>query len=442
MQSTTEDEDGIISITRGDETVKRNFKTGLIAGGLFGIAVTAGIGGAAFYATDGFTNMTMEKDKLRLRPVNQNIRSLESMIDEEYLYNKENEDLEQFIYKGLLEGLGDPYSQYYTSSEYKQLEAENTGNYCGIGVRITQEHQSKETSVTEVYKGSPASEAGLKEGDLLEEVDEADVSKMDINDIVNDHILGEEGSTVKIKVYRPSTDQTLTLEIARRQVEAEYVRYEMLENGIGYIRITSFAAAAAGQFTTAVNEIKNQGAESMIIDLRSNPGGDLDSVVEITAGLLPDGKLVYTKDKYGKGEEYYSKNGSIYYKSDYGMEENGYPKKDGGQSDLPMAVLINQDSASASEIFAQLMKDYKAAVIVGTKSFGKGIVQQVFPFDDGSAVKLTVSSYFTKNGDVIQGNGVTPDITAEQNKDWADSEHLPPHEEDLQLQEAVKQLSK
>lgn len=422
--------------------MKKNFKTGLVAGILVGIFVATGISSAAFFATDGFTNLTMEKDRLDLISVNRSIRNLETMIDEEYLNKKDNQKLEQYIYKGLLAGLGDPYSEYYTASEYKKLKTETTGNYCGIGVRIIQKNQTMVTTVVEVFKGSPALEAGMKEDDVIKAVDGVDVTEIDVDDIVNDHILGKEGSKVNITVYRPSTKKTLTLEMTRQQVEAQYIKSEMLEDKIGYISISSFAVATTKQFTTAVNDLTKQGAKSMIIDLRNNPGGVLVSAVDMLASLLPDGKLVYTKDKNGKGEEYFSKDGQICYKSNDGYIDKTYPKKDSGQVDLPMVILINGNSASASEVFAQAMKDYKWATVIGTQSFGKGIVQNVIPLKNGAAVKLTVSSYFTKNGSVIQGKGVTPDIKVEQKKKWKETTLLPPHDEDLQLQRAIEELKK
>ena len=420
--------------------MKKNFKTGLVAGILVGVLVTAVIGSGAFFITDGFTNLTMEKNKLDLFSIDKNIRSLETMIDSNYLNKKDNKKLEQYIYKGLLAGLGDPYSEYYTPSEYKSLLMETTGNYCGIGVRIIQENRTLKTKVVELFKDSPAVKAGMKKDDIIKAVDGVDVTNISIDDIVNEHILGKEDTKVKIKVYRPSAKKMFTFTITRKQVEAQYVNSEMLENNIGYINILSFAVATTTQFTSAVNNLKKQGARSLIIDLRNNPGGVLNSAVDMLASLLPDGVLVYTKDKNGKGEEYYSKNGQIRYKSNDGYKEKDYPKKDSGQLELPMAVLINQDSASASEVFAQAMKDYGWASIIGTQSFGKGIVQNLIPLKDGSAVKLTVSSYFTKNGSVIQGKGVTPDIAVEQKEKWKNSQMLPPHGEDLQLQRAIKEM--
>ena len=420
--------------------MKKNFKMGMIAGILVGVLVTAGIGSAAFFATDGFTNLTREKNRLDLMTINKSIRELETMIDENYLNKKDNQKLEQYIYKGLFAGLGDPYSEYYTASEYKSLKTETTGSYCGIGVRIVQDNQTLETSVVELFKNSPAVKAGMKEQDIIKGVDGVDVTTMDLDSIVNDHIIGKEGTKVKIKIYRPTTKDTLTLEITRRQVEAEYIKSEMLENKTGYISVSSCAVATTKQFTTAVENLKKEGAKSLIIDLRNNPGGVLNSAVDMLASILPDGKLVYTKDKNGKGEEYYSKDGQIRYKSNDGYRDKAYPKKDSGQLNLPMVVLINQNSASASEVFAQSMKDYKWATIIGTKSFGKGIVQNLIPRADGSAVKLTVSSYFTKNGNVIQDKGVTPDIEIKQSGKWKRSTLLPPHDEDRQLQRAIKEL--
>lgn len=420
--------------------MKKNFKTGIIVGILVGVLVTVGIGSTAFFVTDGFTNPSMDKARINLTSINKKVRTLETLIDEDYLNKIDDQQLEQYIYKGLLAGLGDPYSEYYTASEYQELKKDTTGTYCGIGVRILQEKQSMKTDVIEIFNNSPALEVGMKEGDIIKMVDGVDITAMDIDDIVNEHILGKAGTVVKIKVYRPSTKKTLTFEMKRRQVEAQYVKQEMLAGKIGYISVSSFAVATTKQFTGAVKDLQKAGAESLIIDLRYNTGGMLNSAVDMLASLLPDGKLVYTKDKNGKGSEYYSKDGQIRYKSNDGTQERDYPKKDRGQLDIPMVVLINQESASASEVFTQAMKDYQWATIIGTQSFGKGIVQNLIPLEDGSAVKLTVSSYFTKNGSVIQGKGVTPDIKVEQSEKWKNTTLLPPHDEDLQLKRAVKEL--
>lgn len=422
--------------------MKRSFKTGVATGIVIGILAAMVMGSAAFFATDGFTNLTADKDRLELREINRNIRQLESMIDKGYLNEKDNEELEQYIYKGLLAGLGDPYSEYYTAKEYEALKKQTQGSYCGIGAYIKQDNKTMDTSIIEMFRDSPALEAGMKEDDVLKAVDGVDVTSMELDDIVSKHIYGKEGTEVSIKVYRPSSEKTLTLKVKRAQVEPDYVKYEMLDNKIGYIRISSFAVATTNQFKKAIADLQSDDAKGLIIDLRNNPGGVLQSAVDMLASLLPDGTLVFTKDKDGKGDEYYSKNGQICHKSDYDYEDKDYPKKDDGQVKLPMVLLVNENSASASEVFAQALKDYQWATVVGTQSFGKGIVQNVMPFKNGAAVKLTISSYFTKSKAVIQSKGVTPDIEVEPGEEWKDTTVLPPQEEDLQLQRAIKELSR
>jgi carboxyl-terminal processing protease len=230
---------------------------------------------------------------------------------------------------------------------------------------------------------------------------------------------GKEGTTVKISVVREGKTDPVEFTITRQKIEVPTIEAKMLDNKIGYITISEFDEVTVNQFKASVDKLEKQGMKGLIVDVRNNPGGLLDSVVNILDRLLPPELIVYTEDKKGKREE-----------------EKAVDTK---KVTVPMAVLINGESASASEIFAGTLQDYKAATIIGTTSFGKGIVQKVIPLSDGSAVKLTISKYFTPSGRNIHGTGITPDIKVELNEAMQ-KEVVIPVDKDNQLQEAIKTI--
>lgn len=337
-----------------------------------------------------------------------------------YYYDKTDVDkLHDGLYAGLLAGLGDKYSTYYNADAYQQSQVGMTGKYYGIGAGLTQDMDTMLVSISKVYEGTPSDKAGLKVDDVILSVDDTDASSMEVTELVK-LIRGEEGTTVHLEIYRPSTDENLSFDVERANVTLPSVVSEMLDNGIGYIRIESFESETASQFESAVADLEKQGMKSMMIDLRYNGGGLVDSVVEILDDILPEKLLVYTEDKNGNRREYTS---DVNTKLDY-----------------PLAVLVNQDSASASEIFAGAIKDYKYGTLIGTKTYGKGIVQTVFPLSDGDAVKLTTAKYFTPKGNYIHGVGIEPDIELKY-------EYLNPEgteyelQYDNQVQKAIEVLS-
>ena len=247
-------------------------------------------------------------------------------------------------------------------------------------------------SITKVYKGTPSEEAGLKNEDIILSVEDIDATSMEVSELVK-HIRGEEGTTVHLEIYRPGTDEYLSFDVMRVDITLPSVDYAMLENNIGYIVIDSFETDTAHQFEMAVDDLTAQGMQAVIFDVRYNPGGMVSSVVEILDRILPEGLLVYIEDKIGNRQDYTS----------------------GGETymELPIAVLINEDSASASEIFAGAIKDYEYGTLIGTTTFGKGIVQTIFPLQDGDAIKLTTAKYFTPSGNYIHEVGIEPDIELE-----------------------------
>lgn len=346
------------------------------------------------------------------------IKELLGQMELYYYEDIDTEELTNGLYKGLFEGLGDPYSVYYTKEEYDSMMASTSGTYCGIGAVLSQDMKTMQVTVLHVYKDTPADKAGLKDGDTILKVDDIEATSMELSELVT-NIRGDKGTKVHLEVYREGEKDKLEYDIERDKVEVPTVEYEMLENNVGYIQITEFAEPTETQFTEAVNALQAQGMQAMIVDLRDNPGGYLSAVTEILDDILPEGITVYTEDKYGKRQNYTS--------------------DDEHHIEIPMAVLINENSASAAEIFAGAIKDYDYGTLIGTKSFGKGIVQTVKQLKDGSAIKLTTAKYYTPNGNYIHEVGIEPDVeleyeyTGDTNEDYDKSQ-------DNQIQKALEIL--
>lgn len=309
-----------------------------------------------------------------------------------YYYNDIDRDaMVEGIYAGMTEGLGDPYSSYFSAEEYASFSESTTGIYCGIGTVLTQDAKTKMVTILHVYPGTPAAEAGIRDGDIIVKVDDIAGDSVELSELTT-HIKGEEGTTVHIEVARQGVQDYLGFDVERRKIEVPTVEYQMLEGNVGFIRVTEFSDATAKQFAEAIEELQGQGMASMIVDLRDNPGGVLQSVCDMLDKILPEGLLVYTEDKYKKRTNYES---------------------DADCMNIPLAVLINGNSASASEIFAGAIKDYGYGTLIGTTTFGKGIVQTIIPLNDGSAIKLTMAKYFTPKGNYIHEVGISPDIELE-----------------------------
>lgn len=326
----------------------------------------------------------------------QKMELLNSLIDRYYIGDVDETDLSEGVYKGYIEGLGDPYSVYYDEEETKQMSESLSGEFGGVGALMSQDRETGVITVLQVYDGSPAQEAGMRDGDTLYKVEGEEVTGEDLSDVVS-KVKGEKGTQVTITVLRADTGEEEELTITRDTIEAQTVSHEMKENNVGYIRITEFDTVTYEQYKEALEDLGDQGMERLIVDLRSNPGGNLDTVCDILDLMLPEGLIVYTEDKNGEREEYTSD------------EEN--------QFDKPLVVMMNSYSASASEIFAGAIQDYGLGQIVGTQSYGKGVVQSVFDLQDGTSVKLTIAEYFTPNGRSIDGEGITPDVEVEYQYD-------------------------
>ncbi len=348
------------------------------------------------------------------------IDKLEGLIDKYYMEKVDKNTMAEGIYKGLLQSLDDPYSVYYTKEEYTALMESSSGVYYGIGATVSSDVKTGVLSIVKPFVGGPAYEAGLLPGDVLYKVNEEEVTGKDITEVVG-KIKGEEGTTVNVTIVREGEADPIEFTITRRKVEVPTIEYEMLANKIGYIAISEFDEVTAEQFRQALADLEKQGQKGLVIDIRNNPGGLLDTVVDMLDRMLPNGLIVYTEDKYGNRDEY---------KSDSKEEFN-----------KPLAVLINGNSASASEIFAGAIQDYEKGTIVGTTSFGKGIVQSILPLTDGTAIKVTVSKYYTPKGRNIHKIGISPDVTVELD-DALRQKVVIEKKEDNQLQKAISILNK
>lgn len=318
---------------------------------------------------------------------------IRSLIRSSFLFEEDidEEEMEDGIIKGYVESLNDPYSVYYNQDETKELMSSLEGEFGGIGVLVSQDAETKLITFVTVCEDSPARKAGFQDGDILYKVDGEDVTAQDLDTVVA-KMRGEKGTKVDITVVRDGKDE-ITHTVKRDTVEVQTVAGEMLEGKIGYIQISQFDTVTYSQFQETLKDLQTKGAKGFVFDVRSNPGGNLNTVCNILDLILPEGTIVYTEDKNGK-KETISSDAEHYL-------------------DVPMAVLVNGNSASASEIFAGAIQDYEVGTIVGTNTYGKGIVQQLFSLPDGSCVKLTISEYFTPKGRTIHGKGVKPDVETE-----------------------------
>lgn len=321
----------------------------------------------------------------------QKMQLMEAIIDR-YFY-QEDTDKQAMIdgaLKGMVNSLGDPYSEYYTAQELADVMDGIQGIYYGIGAYVQMDANMGLGFISGVIDGAPAAEVDIREGDYIYAVDDVEAYGKTLTEVVA-MIKGPEGTKVKITFIRQG--QYVDVEVERRQVESPTVNSEMYENGMAYIQITEFDEVTIDQFADAMAVARGSGMKGLILDLRSNPGGSLNAVVEIAKQILPKGLIVYTEDRAGNRKEY---------------------KCDGDRElEVPMVVLVNGNSASASEILAGAIKDYGIGRLLGTTTFGKGIVQQPISLGDGSAVKLTISSYYTPNGINIHGTGIEPDEVCE-----------------------------
>lgn len=386
----------------------KQFQKGVLAGVLATVCVMSAGAAGIWYAGGGsvLTDLSCTGK----------LAYLERMIEQSYLGEKDEEKLKEGLYTGLIYGLDDLYSRYYTAEEYEQESSSSQGTYVGIGI-LMEKGEEGGVRVSKCYEGGPGEAAGLQKGDVISAIDGEDITEAELSKVA-DKIRGTDKKEVTLTIHRKDVDQPMEISVEITDVEMPSVFHEMLEGQIGYIRITEFKGVTCEQYKKAFTDLQEQGMERMIVDLRDNPGGLLDSVCDILREILPEGLIVYTEDK-NKDR----------------TEETCDGKH---QLQIPLAVLVNGNSASASEIFAGAVQDYGIGTIVGTTTYGKGVVQSVHQLSDGSAVKLTIANYYTPNGNNINKIGIHPDIevsldTSLLNKDMEEITH----EEDNQLQEAI-----
>lgn len=402
----------------------REFRNGVITGSLVAAFLLIGIyaGRMAYQmykVREARTNVAESDESVINTDTLQKMKVIEDAIANYYYYEDDisYEDLEDGIYKGMVNSLGDPYSEYYSREELEEVVSSNMGISYGIGAYISINKQMNMAMISGVMEESPALDAGLREGDIIYEVDGESTQGMSLTQVVS-RVKGKENTSVHLTIYRENENDLLEIDIKRaKRLETTTVDYGMLEDTdqLGYLRIREFDTVTVDQFTEAMAELRGQGMKGMVLDLRSNPGGDLAAVVDIARKILPEGLIVYTEDKAGNRKEY-----------------TGDGKR---ELDIPLVVLINEYSASASEILAGAIQDYNKGTLVGTTTYGKGIVQQIQKLDDGTALKLTISAYYTPSGRNIHGIGIEPDIELAYDYEASENEGV-----DNQVEKAIEIL--
>ena len=410
--------------------MKKSFITGVISG-LCGALLLCSIIAAVFIMVDDKTAdgnsgnndsqiETQDKNKAsKEQPYEEVVKKLsylEMLVDNYYLEEVDQTAFADGIFKGFMSSLHDPYSTYYTKEEYRALIESSSGVYHGIGATVSKDVKTGIITIIRPFETGPAYKAGILPGDIIYKVENEEVTGLDLIEVVS-KMKGVEGTSVRISIIREGITEPLEFEITRREIHVPTIEHEMLVDQIGYISIVEFDEITVSQFKKAIDELQKSGMKGLVIDLRNNPGGLLESVVRMLDRFIDKGLIVYTEDKHGKR-----------------VEEKAKSKD---KLTIPLAVIINGNSASASEIFAGAVQDYELGTVVGTTSFGKGIVQKVIPLTDGTAVKLTISKYYTPKGRNIHGTGIAPDVEVELVEEMKKEVSIP-KDKDNQLQEAIK----
>lgn len=355
--------------------------------------LTIGVGNFAFGGIGIVTGVNQSEWSGKESEVISKVSVLRKYIDKYFMEEVDTEKLADGIYKGLLSGLNDPYSSYYTEEEYKELLEDSSGTYCGIGAVVMQNPETGVIYIVQSFEGGSAYEEGITTGDMIYKVDGEEVTGEDLSEVVS-KTKGKEGTTIEVEFYIAAEEKYRTVTLERRQIEVPTVEYEMKEDKIGYIAVSAFDEPTDEQFIAAIEDLEAEGMEGLIVDLRNNGGGMLETVVNMLDYMLPEGStIVSTKDKNGKGDTYTAQS-----KHEF---------------NLPLVILVNENTASASEVFSGAIKDYQMGSLVGITTFGKGIVQSLMELPDGTALKLTTSKYYTPDGKNIHKTGIEPDVTVE-----------------------------
>lgn len=405
--------------------MKKNFLTGFLSGLCGAILLFMVMGAAYIYVVDISKEHSIIKEDVSAAEneekdpyddIVNKLTLLQMLIDTYYLEDVDTEALATGIYKGFVSSLDDPYSTYFTKEEYAQLIESSSGVYHGIGAVVSQDMKTGVITIVRPYKDGPAYNVGLLPDDIIYKVEGEEVTGKDLTEVVS-KMKGKEGTKVNISIIREGVTDPMDFTIVRQKINVPTIEYEMLDDKIGYIQIVEFDEITVSQFNDAVNALEKMGMKGLIVDVRNNPGGLMDSVVKIVDRIIPKGLIVYTEDKYKTRLEEHAKNPDRF--------------------DKPLVVLINGNSASASEIFAGAIQDYEAGTVIGTTSYGKGIVQKVIPLADGTAIKLTISKYYTPKGRSIHGTGLVPDIEVELLEELKQMTSIP-HDKDNQLHKAIE----
>ena len=350
-----------------------------------------------------------------------NFNRVKSYLMQSYYQDVDEDKLLEGAIKGMAEALEDPYTVYYTPEQMQDFTEQSSGSYVGIGVTVFMDEDDLLT-VSETFANSPAKEVGMRNGDKIINVDGEDVTSIKDSDLIVQKIRGKPDTEVKITVYRPGINDYVNLQMVRRVINLVYIESKIINDNIGYVQLKLFDEDIARDFANHVNDLIMSGAKGLIIDLRNNPGGSYTQVVAMADMLVPKGLIVYTEDRSGNRQEEFS---------------------DTSELNMPMTVLINEYSASASEILSAAIKDYNKGTLVGKTTFGKGLVQSVVPLEGGAGVKFTISKYYTPSGTCIHGIGVTPDIEIENDEQYKyySVEDIP-EGEDKQLLRAIEETGR
>lgn len=342
------------------------------------------------------------------------IEELKNYIKTNYYLEVSDEELIEGMKKGIFDVLEDPYSVFMNEEEFQDYMESSSGEYPGIGIYLAP-NEDNEIEIVSPIEDTPADRAGLLAKDLIIGVN-GDTVNADVMDEAIATIKGEPGTPVTLTIYRPSKKEKFDVEIVREWIDIKVVKSRMLEDQIGYLRLTMFDESSAAEFEKGLKALIAEGAKGVIVDLRQNPGGYLSQCVEIADMLLGDALIVYTESRNGDDEEYFS---------------------DPEKYDTQLVILVDGGSASASEILTGALKDHEAATIVGTTTFGKGVVQIVKPYNENTGFKLTTSQYFTPDGMNIHGIGIEPDVVIEMDEAYYELES-PTDADDNQLQKALE----
>ena len=411
------------------QDVKSGFRSGFFGGFLSGLLLVCVLAGGVALgrymaqkrveAQLPQTQPSQASEGILTEEFTAEINAIYQQIGQYFLYDFDDKALKDGMLSGMLKALDDPYSVYYNESALESFTSQTEGEYYGIGCVVSQEKATGVITLVKPYEGSPAHEAGLLPGDILFAVGDVEVTGVDLDQVVS-MIKGAEGSTVRLLIVREGEEEPLSFEVERRQVEIHTVEHEMLEGWVGYIAVSSFDGVTPGQFQAAFEDLKAEGMRGLVIDMRDNGGGLLTAVEEMLDYLLPEGLIFYAKDKAG--------NRYLEYSSDAAAA-----------LDVPLAVLVNGNTASAAEVFSGNVQEFGVGILVGTTTFGKGIMQNTYTTNPQGtrAVKLTVADYYIHSDRNIHGTGLEPDVEVALSEEAARQPALE-KAQDNQLQEALR----